>query len=148
MKPYTPEEDQTIYRMALDGSTDAEIAAKVGRSLYGIRHRRARLRVQKARHFFQAHEDKAILRGRADGLPIRRIAHQLNRDPSSVSNRLRILEGGGDSRPVPTRPYLRKRRICLGCESPFVSEWEGNRMCNRCRGRTSDYAPNLEGVSL
>lgn len=26
-----------------------------------------------------------------------------------------------------------KPRRCLRCETPFVSEWSGNRVCSRCR---------------
>ncbi len=30
-----------------------------------------------------------------------------------------------------------RERICLGCSSPFHSEWSGERICKRCRGTSN-----------
>lgn len=32
----------------------------------------------------------------------------------------------------------RKRTICLKCDEPFVSTWEGNRICKRCEEEQRD----------
>jgi len=42
-----------------------------------------------------------------------------------------------DLDPMPERIYITKTRSCLKCREPFESEWSGERVCRRCKGRDS-----------
>ncbi len=36
-------------------------------------------------------------------------------------------------KPTPERKHEPKRRKCLRCKSPFMSEWPGERICGKCK---------------
>ena len=48
-----------------------------------------------------------------------------------------------DLDPMPERIYITKTRSCLKCREPFESEWSGERVCRRCKGRDSWHLVQL-----
>lgn len=61
----------------------------------------------------------------ADGVPRVEIAKALNRPHQGVTGKLTGIER---QKEVKAR---KAPRICLKCREPFLSEWEGNRLCAR-----------------
>jgi hypothetical protein len=51
--------------------------------------------------------------------------------PPGMSNLRRQLDGDGDAESF--RDAVRKQRPCLKCRLLFVSEWAGERICERCK---------------
>ncbi len=43
------------------------------------------------------------------------------------------LRHKGRLKPKPLRKYEPKRRNCLLCHEPFMSDWPGQRICPRCK---------------
>ena len=42
-------------------------------------------------------------------------------------------EQASQKKPEPERVFIAKTRQCLKCRDDFKSEWEGNRLCERCK---------------
>ena len=45
---------------------------------------------------------------------------------------------------VPTKK--KKKRNCMMCTKPFLSEWSGNRICNNCKA--TDYYKSGQDYSI
>lgn len=91
---YTEEELESVREMVADGMTDAEIAARLGRTpraieaarqLHGIRRREKR-----PHRDFSEREDE-VLRSLAGRVPVSVLRGVLGRADSSVRNRARVL---------------------------------------------------------
>ncbi len=73
-------------------------------------------------------EDAELAKLSANGITPCAIAKQLRRPESSVYRRLETLA-------QQARRPGRRKRPCLCCKTPFMSEGPHNRLCGRCRGK-------------
>ena len=95
---------------------------------------------------FTLEDDALITQLHGQGWSADRIARAIRRNPSSVHARgaaLGLAWRGRKSEPRTrvARPNPRRRRACLTCARPFLSDGPGNRMCGDCRVAATDVSP-------
>jgi IS30 family transposase len=98
-RPWTPQEEEELWRLWKDGRSMAEIAHALGRQVANVHGRvhnvggiAPRPRRRAARHL-SLEERELISRGLSRGLSIRDIAADLGRSPSTISREVNRNEG-------------------------------------------------------
>lgn len=100
---------------------------------------------------FTEEEVKQLKRLHKAGHGPTEIARRLGRSKHAVRHKL--IRSGllvGRAPESPKRPQTKDRsakRTCLKCRRPFLSEWEGNRVCGSCKA-VGSYSSHLEAYAV